>query len=193
MGWVLTSNDGTMFRSWSCRVDRALEEPLRVRDQQHNVGGPDDYGYIQIAVADRAVFQVDQAASDSEALREPVAERRHDAAVGGDVHVPTVGVRVRGRRFQEVRPAHTSACLVVRRRHTFELDDRLSCGYRRANPAPRRCREGQIRIRRQVGTPLDTLDQTAFGTPIARRGRHRENPTSTLSIRASQLEPTNAV
>ena len=47
------------------------EEPLCVRDQQHNVGGPDDCGYIQIAVADRAVFQVDQAASESEALRGP--------------------------------------------------------------------------------------------------------------------------
>ena len=35
----------------------------------------------------------------------------------------------------------------------FELDDRLSCGYRRANPAPRRYRKGQIRIRGQVGTP----------------------------------------
>ena len=57
-----------------------------------NVGGPDDCGYIQIAVADRAVFQVDQAASESEALRGPVEERRHDAAVGGDVHVPAVGV-----------------------------------------------------------------------------------------------------
>ena len=68
------------------------EEPLCVRDQQHNVGGPDDCGYIQIAVADRAVFQVDQAASESEALRGPVEERRHDAAVGGDVHVPAVGV-----------------------------------------------------------------------------------------------------
>ena len=39
-----------------------------------------------------AVFQVDQAASESEALRGPVEERRHDAAVGGDVHVPAVGV-----------------------------------------------------------------------------------------------------
>ena len=47
---------------------------------------------IEIAVADRAVFQVDQAASESEALRGPVEERRHDAAVGGDVHVSAVGV-----------------------------------------------------------------------------------------------------
>ena len=53
---------------------------------------PDDCGYIQIAVADRAVFQVDQAASESEALHGSVEERRHDAAVGGDVHVPAVGV-----------------------------------------------------------------------------------------------------
>ena len=37
-------------------------------------------------------FKWNQAASESEALRGPVEERRHDAAVGGDVHVPAVGV-----------------------------------------------------------------------------------------------------
>ena len=45
---------------------------------------------VQVAVANRAVFQVDQAASEGETLRRPDEERGSVATVGGDVYVPAV-------------------------------------------------------------------------------------------------------
>ena len=61
-------------------------------------GGEDDCQPVQVAVANRAVFQVDQAASEGETLRRPDEERGSVATVGGDVYVPAVGL-------PEVRPA----------------------------------------------------------------------------------------
>ena len=43
---------------------------------------------VQVPVADRAVFQVDQAASEGETFRGPVEKRGLDATVGGHLHVP---------------------------------------------------------------------------------------------------------
>ena len=51
------------------------EAGLRVRDEQHDVGGEDDCRCVQVPLANRAVFQVDQAVSESEALRGPLEER----------------------------------------------------------------------------------------------------------------------
>ena len=74
------------------------KKPLRVRDQQHHVGRQDDRRPVQVPVADRAVFQVDQAASEGETFRGPVEKRGLDATVGGHLHVPAAGL-------PQVRPA----------------------------------------------------------------------------------------
>ena len=68
------------------------KKPLRVRDQQHHVGRQDDRRPVQVPVADRAVFQVDQAASEGETFRGPVEKRGLDATVGGHLHVPAAGL-----------------------------------------------------------------------------------------------------
>ena len=54
--------------------------------------------------------------------------------------------------------------------HPFDLDDRLSCEYGPANPAPRRCREGRIRAR-TVSNPPCSSGRAAGGGPGSQEGR----------------------
>ena len=65
------------------------------------------------------------------------------------------------------QPAGTAPCAQVSLPcsapwHPFELDDRLSCAYRRANPAPRRCRQGQA----ACGVPGSKEGRMIWSAPI---------------------------
>ena len=70
--------------------------------------GEDDRGHLQVALAGRAVLQVDQAEPEGEELRGHLAQRGHDAALDRHVHVPA-GVPSQVRQPPRLEPRRNPA------------------------------------------------------------------------------------